>query len=114
MMQVYTPQAWLSVFGGSPSLVIDDKGYIYSADGYYKIFSDSPIGKIDFEKGFIYDKHYLDLFATPIAQMERKGDVLEIREYGKSSLATFYTSKITRSIPLRNISVFLAVVPAVI
>lgn len=83
MMQVYTPQAWLSVFGGSPSLVIDDQGYIYSADGYYKIFSDSPIGKMDFEKGFIYDKHYLDLFATPIAQMERKGDVLEIREYGK-------------------------------
>ena len=83
MMKIYTPQAWLSIFGGSPSLVIDDKGYIYSADGYYKIFSDSPVGKIDFEKGYIYDKHYTDIIATPIAIMERKNDALEVREYGK-------------------------------
>lgn len=83
MMEVYTPQAWLSIFGGCPSLVIDDKGYIYSADGYYKIFSDSPVGKIDFEKGYIYDGHYLDLFPTPIAWMNREGDVYKVREYGK-------------------------------
>lgn len=84
MMKVYTPKAWLSFFGGSPSLVIDDNGYIYSADGYYKLISDSPIGKIDYEKGHIYDKHYADLFPTPIAYMVKSNDVIKVMEYGKS------------------------------
>lgn len=84
MMKVYTPKEWLSVFGGSPSLIIDDKGYIYSADGYYKLISDSPIGKIDYEKGHIYDKHYADLFPTPIAYMVNSDGVTKVMEYGKS------------------------------
>lgn len=84
MMKVYTPKEWLSVFGGSPSLVIDDKGYIYSADGYYKLISDSPIGRIDYQKGHIYDKHYADLFPTPIAYMVNSDGVTKVMEYGKS------------------------------
>lgn len=84
MMKVYTPKEWLSFFGGSPSLIIDDKGYIYSADGYYKLISDSPIGKIDYEKGHIYDKHYADLFPTPIAYMVNSDGVTKVMEYGKS------------------------------
>lgn len=84
MMKVYTPKEWLSFFGGSPSLVIDDNGYIYSADGYYKLISDSPIGKIDYAKGHIYDKHYADLFPTPIAYMVNSDGVMKVMEYGKS------------------------------
>lgn len=87
MIKVYTPKAWLSVFGGSPSLVINDDGYIYSADQYYRIFTGTPIGKIDYEKGLIYDKHYNDLFPTPIAYTTAKSDVIEIREYGKSNFS---------------------------
>lgn len=87
MMKIYTPEAWLSLFGGSPSLVIDDNGYIYSADGYYKIISDSPIGKIDYAKGHIYDKHYTDLWPTPIAYMTDDGGVIKVREYGKSQFS---------------------------
>lgn len=87
MMKIYTPEAWLSLFGGSPSLVIDDNGYIYSADGYYKIISDSPIGKIDYEKGHIYDKHYTDIWPTPIAYMINEGGVIKVREYGKSQFS---------------------------
>ena len=79
MIKVYTPKVWLSVFGGSPSLIIRDDGYIFSADQYYKIITGSPIGKIDYEKGFIYDKHYNDLFPTPIAYTKTNGDVIEIR-----------------------------------
>lgn len=85
-MKIYTPEAWLSLFGGSPSLVIDDNGYIYSADGYYKIISDSPIGKIDYAKGYIYDKHYTDMFPTPIAEMVTKDDVTEVYQYGGGML----------------------------
>lgn len=84
MMKVYTPKEWLSFFGGSPSLIIDDKGYIYSADGYYKLISDSPVGKIDYQKGHIYDKHYADLFPTPIAYMVNSDGVTKVMEYGKS------------------------------
>lgn len=84
MMKVYTPKEWLSFFVGSPSLVIDDNGYIYSADGYYKLISDSPIGKIDYEKGHIYDKHYAGLFPTPIACMVKSDDAIKVMEYGKS------------------------------
>lgn len=83
-MKVYTPKEWLSFFGGSPSLIIDDKGYIYSADGYYKLISDSPIGRIDYQKGHIYDKHYADLFPTPIAYMVNSDGVMKVMEYGKS------------------------------
>lgn len=84
MMKIYTPKEWMSFFGGSPSLIIDDNGYIYSADGYYKLISDSPIGKIDYEKGHIYDKHYADLFPTPIAYMVNDDGVIKVMEYGKS------------------------------
>lgn len=88
MIKVYTPKVWLSVFGGSPSLIIRDDGYIFSADQYYKIITGSPIGKIDYEKGFIYDKHYNDLFPTPIAYTKTNGDVIEIRKYGDSLFAS--------------------------
>ena len=88
MMKIYTPEAWLSLFGGSPSLVIDDNGYIYSADGYYKMISDSPIGKIDYAKGYIYDQHYTDMFPTPIAEMVTKDDVTEVYQYGGGILRT--------------------------
>lgn len=72
MMKIYTPKEWLSLFGGSPSLVIDDNGYIYSADGYYKIISDRPIGKMD--NRYIYGKD----FRTPIARLERKNGRTEV------------------------------------
>lgn len=83
-MKIYTPKEWLSFFGGSPNLIIDDNGYIFSADGYYKLLSDSPIGKIDYEKGHIYDKHYADLFPTPIAYMVNSDGIIKVMEYGKS------------------------------
>ncbi len=72
MMKIYTPKEWLALFGGSPSLVIDDYGYIYSADGYYKLISDSPVGKMD--SRYIYGKDY----RTPIAHIEKKSDRTEI------------------------------------
>ena len=83
MMEIYTPKVWMSVFGGSPKLVIDDDGYIYSYSGYYKFLRDSPIGKIDFRRGYIYGENYRDWFPTPIAEIRERGGVTEIHEYGR-------------------------------
>lgn len=83
MKEIYTPKAWLSIFGGSPKLIIDNDGYIYSYDGYYKFLRDNPIGRIDYRRGYIYGENYADWFPTPIAEIRERDGVTEVHEYGR-------------------------------
>ncbi len=80
MIEIYTPEQWLSAFGGTPKLIIDS-GYIYSRDSYYGM-SRSPIGRINFDSGYIYGRDYNSILATPLAVMKKSSDVTEIYKYG--------------------------------
>ena len=81
MTRIYTPKEWLSFFR-CPSIIIDDEGYIFSAEDYNKLIR-HPIGRIDYSKNYIYGKDYNTFMATPIAYLVRRDDVIQIYEYGK-------------------------------
>lgn len=81
MYEIYTPKEWLSVFGGCPSIIIDDQGYIYNREEYYKVFGGTPIGYINYQTGKIYGADYAKFSAAPIGEIKIKSDVTEI--YGK-------------------------------
>lgn len=92
MFEIYTPKAWLSVFGGSPMLCIDDDGYIYTYKESTKIFGGHPCGKIEWSKGYIYGEDYASFTCRPIGKIETRSDgVQEI--YGSD-----YASWTTRPI----------------
>lgn len=81
MTKIYTPKEWLSFFS-CPSIVIDDDGYIYSAEDYHKMIR-SPIGRINYQSNYIYGKDYNALMPVPIAYMVRSQDVIKVYQYGK-------------------------------
>lgn len=85
MTEIYTPKQWRSIFG-CPSLIIDDKGYIYSAEEYRKLLRE-PIGWIDYSRNNIYGKDYNTVFATPIAYMVQSGNLTKVFEYGKTQFS---------------------------
>lgn len=85
MTEIYTPKQWRSIFG-CPSIIIDDNGYIYSAEEYKKLFREA-IGRIDYNKNNIYGKDYNAVFATPIAYMVHDGSVTKVYEYGKTQFS---------------------------
>jgi len=78
MLELYTPKEWNSLFGGAPMLIIDDEGYIYNREDYYKLISGEAIGWIDFETGAIYGERR-GILAEPIGYIRKKDQrVLEI------------------------------------
>ncbi|MBQ8599267.1 MAG: hypothetical protein IJ411_04040 [Oscillospiraceae bacterium] len=79
MKEIYTPKEWYAIFGGSPSLVIDDQGYIYEAREYNNLMP-RPCGMINYAKGEIYGKDYNDWSPSPIAYVREKNGVKEIYE----------------------------------
>lgn len=85
MTEIYTPKQWRSIFG-CPSIIIDDKGYIYDAEEYKKMFPEA-IGWIDYAKNNIYGKDYKSAFATPIAYMVHNGKLTKVFEYGKTQFS---------------------------
>ncbi len=78
MIEFYTPDEWLTLFGGSPSLVIDDDGYIYTYEESNKIIGRTPCGKVDFKAEVIYGKDYNDFIKFPIAYIRREDNVIRI------------------------------------
>ena len=78
MYEIYTPKEWTRVFGGCPSIIIDDNGYIYDKDEYYKIMGGTPMGYINYNTGKIYGKDYANFTAAPIGEIKVKEDVTEI------------------------------------
>jgi len=77
MIKIYTPKEW-NAFFSSPSLIIDGE-YIYSADDYQKIIGGMAIGKIDYEKGYIYGQDWMKIGSRPIARVRQEKE--EIRIY---------------------------------
>lgn len=87
MIKFYTPNNWSTIFD-APSIIIDDDGYIYTEDEYYKL-SRAACGRVDKQTGYVYGKgHYTGLTA-PIGMFKQGYDCVEI--YGDnyaSPLAT--------------------------
>ncbi len=82
MTEIYTPKEWLAIFGGSPVLRIDDKGYIYTFEESTRVFGGNPCGRIDWNKGYIYGSDYANYTASPIGRVQtRSNGVQEI--YGQ-------------------------------
>ena len=81
MIKFYTPNEWYSLFQ-CPSLIIDDEGKIWKADEYFAIISGAPVGRVDYARGCIYgeDLGYGPLAAAPIAYLETKNGVIEVRD----------------------------------
>lgn len=80
MIKIYTPKEWSSVFD-CPGLMIDDDGLIWKADEYYKLLFGEPCGRIDYAAGKIYGADMgHGMMAQPIACMEEKNGVTEIRD----------------------------------
>lgn len=88
MMKIYTPKEWLSAFGGNPTLIIDDNGYIWAGDEYYKTLFGAPSGKIDFERGYLYGGNYADYSAVPIAILETVNDETKVYDYEKGRFSS--------------------------
>lgn len=78
MMEVYTPQQWLSAFGQCPQLVINDEGYIYDGRAYQTQIGAQPIGRINEAQGWIYGKDYADVWPQPIGYIRKEGAVTKI------------------------------------
>ena len=74
MVEIYTPNNWLAIFGGSPSLRIDDNGYIYTFKESTRIFGGTPCGKIEWNKGLIYGADYAAFSSRPIGKIETRND----------------------------------------
>ncbi len=70
MTEIYTPKAWLSLFGGAPRLRIDDNGDIYTYEESTRIFGGTPCGRIDFTKGYIYGSDYANFSPRPIGMLK--------------------------------------------
>lgn len=83
MLKIYTPKEWYSAFAKYPALIIEDDGLIYSEKDYYDLIK-KPIGKIDFERGFIYGEDYLDFIPRPIGKVVEKNGCKFI--YGENYL----------------------------
>ena len=81
MIKFYTPNEWYSLFQ-CPSLIIDDEGKIWKADEYFAIISGAPVGRVDYTRGCIYgeDMGYGLFAAAPIAHLETKNGVIEVRD----------------------------------
>ena len=82
MIKIYTPSEWHAFFS-CPSLIIDQEGSIYNADAYNNWIR-HPIGKIDYQGGYIYGKDYNALLKTPIAYMVPNDDVTKVYKHGSS------------------------------
>lgn len=94
MYKIYTPKARFSIFG-YPSLFVEDDGLIYSEKDYLKT-SRNPVGKIDFDSGFVYGEDYHRLSRQPIAKLDRRSDgVIQIygSDYYKLSAQPVYYIK---------------------
>lgn len=74
MLEIYTPEAWFAFFKEDPKLVIDDDGKIYTKKDYDKFFAGYPVGKIDYNTGFIYGKNYNGILASPIGKYVKEDD----------------------------------------
>lgn len=73
MFEIHTPKSWYSIFT-YPSIVVDDDGLIYSSADYHKLLR-NPIGKIDFNSGYIYGEDYFKLMPSPIGRIKNDGSV---------------------------------------
>ena len=82
MIKIYTPSEWHAFFS-CPSLIIDQEGSIYNADAYNN-WVRHPIGKIDYQGGYIYGKDYNALLKTPIAYMVPNDNVTKVYKFGSS------------------------------
>ncbi len=93
MLKIYTPSEWFKVFGGYPTLIIDDDGKIFSEKDYYNLMVRNPIGMVDFEKGEIYGSDWANyVVRTPVGYIKQRNDVAEIynRLPGFTALPVLY------------------------
>lgn len=81
MIKIYTPEQWHSIFGGCPTLIVDDQNRIWQADAYYKPLLGEPSGLIDYNKNRIYGPDYAKMGAIPIARMESRNGEIRIYNY---------------------------------
>ncbi len=79
MIEIYTPKEWDAFFGGSPSLIVDDNGYIYKASEYHNLMP-RPCGWIDLSHGEVYGEDYGSINPRPIAYIRDKDGIKEVYE----------------------------------
>lgn len=84
MIKIYTPENWRATFNHWPCLIIEDDGLIYSEEEYHKLLR-NPIGKIDFESGYIYGEDYHKWPRYPVGLMKEENGVTKIfgEDYNK-------------------------------
>lgn len=84
MIKIYTPESWRATFNHWPCLIIEDDGLIYSEEEYHKLLR-NPIGKIDFESGYIYGEDYHKWPRYPVGLMKEENGVIKIfgEDYNK-------------------------------
>lgn len=76
MIKFYTPGDWMHVFD-SPSIIIDDDGYIYTENEYYKVLK-TACGRVDTRTGYIYGKDHYSVLAAPIGMIKQRNNLIEI------------------------------------
>ena len=91
MYEIYTPKEWTRVFGGCPSIIIDDNGYIYDKDEYYKIMGGVPMGYINYNTGKIYGKDYANFSAVPIGEIKVKEQTVKVSIAASNLLSNIYS-----------------------
>lgn len=73
MFEIHTPKSWHSIFT-YPSIIVDDDGLIYNSAEYHKLLR-NPIGKFDYNSGYIYGEDYCKLMPSPIGRIKKDGTV---------------------------------------
>lgn len=76
MIKFYTPSNWSVIFD-APSIIIDDDGYIYTEDEYYKL-SRAACGRVDTQTGYVYGKGHYSGLTAPIGQFRQGHNCVEI------------------------------------
>lgn len=76
MIKFYTPNNWRTFFD-APSIIIDDDGYIYTEDEYYKL-SRTACGRVDIKTGYIFGKGHYSGLTAPIGMVKKGYNCIEI------------------------------------
>jgi len=77
MLKIYTPENWRATFNHWPCLIVEDDGLIYSEEEYHKLLR-NPIGKINFETGYIYGEDYNRWPCHPIGLIKEEDGITKI------------------------------------